>query len=227
MFYLHSFKRPAMLFLLTGTLSATASIAIVDVYPPGDTGSFEEEHGNGMIGWNFKIKKPLVVTQVGWYDAGGDGLAEGLGNMWRVGLWQDPTGGDFAPGTAAVQLLGSNGNGIFIPPGTSAELQDVWRVVTLPAPLTLQPGSYQIAGLDSFERTDPILFVSGQKSNELVESGTFFWSAFSAGTFTYSSEYYLAYGVELGPMLFTVPEPSGQILIVLGMIIVLRRRSRG
>ena len=211
---------------------ATSMIGI----PSGDwtsSSGFNEAHGDGMVGWVFTVKQTITVTQVGWYDGAGDGLSR----SFQVGLWQDLSGGNFSPNAPLVQLLGVASSGIVIPSGTSAALNGVWRVVDLPSSLVLQPGSYQLAGLDTASTTDQIRYISQNYkiedlSNANVNTGQFFYAAMgptSSGSnpgFHATYNFYLAGGLELGPMLFTVSEPSSYLLIGVSGVLFLRRRDR-
>jgi hypothetical protein len=186
-----------------------------------------------MIGWTFNLQQAITVTAVGWYDDGQDGLSR----AFQVGLWQDLTG-DFAPGSNPTQLLGSPDEGIIIPAGTSASLLDSWRVVPLSTPLTLQPGNYELGGLDSAATPDVIKFVTANLHFDPIPPtcagmtiGQFFYaysgSPYSTFQMVDNNGFYLADGLELGPMLFTtIPEPSACALGGLGAIVVLLIRRR-
>jgi hypothetical protein len=204
---------------------------IVDVDPSNQT--WNEMHGNGMVGWTFNLLQPLTVTAVGWYDDGQDGLSR----AFQVGLWQALTG-YFAPGSTPPQLLGTPSDGITIPGGTTASLQGSWRVVPLSSPLTLAPGNYEIGGLDTATTSDKIKYVGvgGLWPYPPVWPGLtirqFFYAALPSTpppTFqvNYNDRFYLADGLELGPMLFTsIPEPRSLVLVGLGAVILLLLRWR-
>jgi hypothetical protein len=191
-----------------------------------------EAHGNGMVGWTFYVSNPVTVTQIGWHDRGGDGLSR----PYQVGLWQATSGG-FAAGSSVVELLGTAGAGLTIPGGTTAMLNGYFRVVNLAVPIELQPGSYQIAGLDTASTTDPITYMwdggHGIYNTPDVSVGAFFYGDMTGSgyppmpsgfTWVDSSHFYLASGLEMGPMLFVVPEASTPILMMLGLAMVLSRR---
>jgi hypothetical protein len=207
-----------------------ASGPIVDV---DASQSWNEMHGNGMVGWTFNLLQPLTITGVGWYDDGQDGLSR----AFQVGLWQDLTG-NFAPGSTPRQLLGTSADGMNIPGGTTATLQDSWRVVPLSSPLTLPAGNYELSGLDTATTPDTIKYVLAggmfpfPPAQPGLTLGAFFYASPSAPspTFqvTYRDSFYLAYGLELGPMLFTsVPEPHSIGLFGLGAVMLLLLRWRG
>jgi hypothetical protein len=219
-------------FAWLGFLSVPAFGLLAELYPT-DTGigGFDEGHGNGMVGWVFTVQTPVTVTAVGWYDDGADGLSR----AFQVGLWQD-LNGYFAPGSNPKQLLGNPVSGLTIPAGTAAPLQDSFRTVSLASPLTLQPGNYELAGLDSAATTDPIkydeLSYNPPSINGISNDG-FFYAGMSSPTFamTDSNDFYLAWGLELGPMLFTsIPEPADYAALMgLGAlgIVAIRRRHQG
>jgi hypothetical protein len=228
--------------LTAGTASAAnqplininPSTQVVDasmIAPPGFYRGFDEDHANGMLGYTFTLLEPTTVTQVGWYDEGQDGLSR----SFHVGLWQDLTE-FFNPSSVPTQLLN-----VTIPAGTNASLNGVWRVVNLPSALTLPAGDYELGGLDTSTTTDVAKYViigSGQTTDPVLTGsqlsiGSFFYADIaSSPTFgpVNSNNFYLAYGLELGPMLFTAaPEPGAIVLLGLGALGLLkfprRRRS--
>jgi hypothetical protein len=218
---------------LAGLENADAASSLFDIpsFYWGTQTEPGETHGNGMVGYVFRVTQSVTVTQVGWYDAQGDGLSR----AFQVGLWKDLTGGNFDPGSPTSQLLGNSNNGIFIPKGTNATLSGVWRVVNLQSALILDPGTYQIGGLDTSSTTDPIVYVSQNVESEMLTNanataGQFFYSptTSSAPGFhaTDNHHFYLAGGLELGPMLFIIPEPSCLFLTAVGLGGLLSARRR-
>jgi hypothetical protein len=208
--------------------AATPMVTIPNFY--WDTALQPQNHDNGMVGWTFFVARPVTVTQVGWYDHGGDGLSR----PFQVGLWQDLSGGVFSPSATLKQLLGDASSGMIIPGGTAAALQGVWRVVDLPSALVLQAGSYyQIAGLDTAETPDVINYLweyGTAFTNDDVYVSYFFDATRSSSQPGFHAVDYnhfaMAAGMNLGPMLFTVPEPSGLLLTAAGagLLLVMRRR---
>jgi len=219
---------PALVGMLTGLLlsgesTALASAAIIKINPstdvPNPYSGTDEQHGNGMIGWTFQLLVPFTVTQVGWYD---QDTTNGLSRAFQVGLWEGQ-GSDTDPGTPhsiiSSSLIGDPNNGLIIPAGTNASLLGVWRVVDLAKPLTLQPGFYELGGLDTYTTTDVIKFVwAGNPGNSPLPPpgsplviGAFFYAfpgSQAPAPFGPATVYYLWWGLELGPMLFGTNAPS-------------------
>lgn len=243
---LHQLLGSACLAIFTGLMSSHSaycdSAPIVDLDPstqvvsgtpgPGQYWGFNEAHGNGMVGWTFNLQQALTITAVGWYDDGHDGLSR----AFKVGLWQDLTG-YFDPGSTPAQLLGSPANGITIPAGTTPSLQGSWRVVPLPIPLNLLPGNYELGGLDTAATPDVIKYILADGGVPIPPTTPgltiqqFFYAFDGGGPSTFqvvnNRYFYLANGLELGPMLFTnIPEPSAVALVGFGAVglVILRRR---
>lgn len=224
------FSTTLVLGLLLAGSATGQGVSIVNI-DPATQYDFNEIHGNGMVGWNFYVTQPITITQVGWYDDAQNGLTRDF----QIGLWQDLSrssgdGGFF--GTNPNSLIGDPIDGLTIPGGTGASLNGAWRVVDLVAPLTLIPGSYQLGGLDTASTSDPIRYQLAGMNPPIpgVTIGCFFYagSGFTpTTTLGLTHEYYVASGLELGPMLFTsVPEPVSGILIVVGALVLFCHRPR-
>src|SRR5262249_47030858 len=120
-----------------------------------------------------------------------------------------------------ASLIGDPVNGLTIPGATNAALTGVWRVVDLPQPLMLQPGFYELGGVDSRSTTDVIKYVSARPGASAltplgspVSIGALFYAAVPhiPTNFAPTTLYYLAWGLELGPMLFgTNSAPLGPV----------------
>jgi hypothetical protein len=188
----------------------------IDVPKPFN--GFDESHGDGMIGWTFQLLEPVIVTHVGWYDENSDGLSR----AFQVGLWQgegvDGSGMPQFLGSQQSSLIGDPTNGLVIPGGTNGALVGVWRVVGLPEPLTLQPGFYEVGGVDTSATADSIKFVAQNDgltppSSPLVIGAFFYpWPPPPPGHMAQTNlhpttSYYAAAGLELGPMLFGSKAP--------------------
>ncbi|HEX3599674.1 MAG TPA: hypothetical protein VHU84_05990 [Lacipirellulaceae bacterium] len=197
----------------------------------------DESHTNGTWGWTFYVNAPVVVTDIGWYDRGQDGLTI----AHRVGLWKDQSGQTNSPyisGSGQQLFEASPGvPGIEIPAGTVAALDGPWRKVSLPnGPITLQPGGYAIGGLDNTSSLDPIRYMlddlgSPGATRHLAADGRILIGApgdsASAG-FQRPDRFFLVDGVEFGPTLFVipVPEPATITLMMFCFLLTLRRRIR-
>lgn len=212
---------------------AGQTVPIVSVNPATQY-SFNEAHGNGMVGWVFNLQQATTVYQVGWYDDGQNGLSRD----YQIGLWQDLTG---TPDSILVycnfqtsnpySIIGDPVDGITIPGGTSASLNGAYRVVDLPFPITLAPGNYELGGLDTANTTDPIHYLYGQYQSPVsgMTQGPFFYAGMSQPTSALvPTQYlYLANGLELGPMLFAAaPEPSVGMITGLGALAMWALRSK-
>jgi hypothetical protein len=220
----------AMISLLSILSSLAASLPFININPStqvvtnspgaGQYLGFDETHANNMIGYTFYLQEAITVTQVGWYDEGQDGLSRNF----QVGLWQDLSGmlnWPYISPQNSVQLLGDPVLGITIPAGNSASLNGVWRIVGLPSPLTLQPGGYELAGLDTTNTPDVIKYVLGGPSNPQVTIGApvMNYEADPLG-FHASGSFIALNGLELGPMLF-LNSPPPLIIIPSGANIIL------
>jgi len=203
---------PVLIGILTGSFLSEESMAseavpIVKINPSTDF-TFDEGHGDGMVGWSFQLIEPFTITQVGWYATN----ANGLSRPFQVGLWE---------GGAAGSLIGDPTNGLIIPAGTNATLLGPWRVVDLAEPLVLQRGFYDIGGWDTSATTDLIKYVSEVSPGfqphappgSPVLIGPFFYGAMPSlpgfpPKFGPPTNYYLWWGLELGPMLFGTNGPG-------------------
>lgn len=211
-----------ILFEVPSSHAGDFNAPILDTVNPDDPSSyiygFHESFTPGMIGWDFQLNSPITITQVGWYDYGHDGLMQ----SYQVGLWENPNAqlatGNFSPDSA--ELLGG-GSGITISGGTSSPLEGAYRVVNLDSPITLQPGEYQLGGLETqnSQNADPVQYILlppgplgyTPADNAAITIGEPFaaYGQPNSDVFGPTSGGILVYGVELGPMLFqAVPEPS-------------------
>jgi len=193
------------------------SVPAFDVDPTEGFHEFELQRTNGMYGWSFSIVEPVTVTTIGWYD---DGL-NGLFHSHQVGLWP---GGLNTPGG---DLIGT----VTIPAGTNAPLDGVYRKMDLPAALTLAPGDYIVAGTHLDENQDFVYFINPYVLDPTPGDPRFRVGgpAIAFGNdFRRPDLFILAYGLELGPMLFVepIPEPSGVCLALAGALGVWTTRAR-
>ena len=169
--------------------------------------------GSAMVGWAFTANADLTVTELGYFDFGGDGLGE----SHQVGIWQD---GGALLGSVTVQ-----------PDGT---LSDGFRYAST-SPISLISGQkYVVAGFQSAQ-SDPFAIDGAASGGFSVAPGLGYDGSrisFNSG-FSRPSGYYTAVGSDVfGPNLkfaaavgSPVPEP-GTALFSLGLIgaIALNRR---
>jgi hypothetical protein len=217
--------------LLSLSLSASSHgaspVPIVNINPSMDVPKpfpgFDEAHGDGLVGWNFQLLVPFTITHVGWYDQDADGLSR----AFQVGLWQTDPGLPPFWGWDGSSLIGDPVNGLIIPTRTKAALVGVWRVVDLTEPLMLQPGFYQLGGLDSRGTADVIKYVEAgsPQSSTLTPPGSpvaieaFFYAQLPGirTNFGSTTSSYAAWGLELGPMVFgakSAPPSTGSELSI-------------
>ena len=113
-------------------------------------------------------------------------------------------------------------------------LYEEFRVLLLQQEITLSPGRYQLGGLNN--GNDPGAFIptdmNDPVSTDSVTVGSLFFSEpmNSIGRTDFGPldgfSMALASGLEMGPMLFIVPEPSSLLAASLGMLPLLRRKRR-
>ncbi len=184
---------------------------------PSPSASFTPEGAlgtnTGMYGWNFWLLEPVVVTGVGWYDVGRDGLL----NSHEIGLWQ----GSLYDYTGLVFSA-------TVPAGTVAPLEGDWRKVDFNVSLTLKPGFYVVGGTFHGPGDDTVDYVSGFTGELTVDPRVFtspsdihtiepFFAV--GGGFRPPDQGALLYGAEFGPTLFVepVPEAPPSTFIALGL----------
>jgi hypothetical protein len=95
---------------------------------PSSGGSQQVESVPFTFGWQFTVTSTLNVTDLGYYDAGGDGLAF----SHQVGIFNDSTQLELVSGT--------------VDSGTTDPLIDGYRVI--PVSYTLLPGTYDVLGFN-------------------------------------------------------------------------------
>ncbi len=133
-----SFRVPILFTLLavftyTGLEMAPPVTAdIVAATPQG--GDIEAKHNTGMAGWEFKIDDAIVLTQLGLYDVGEDGLSQ----SHQIGIW-DVTG----------QMRVSS----VVPSGSASVIRDGYHYVEV-APTLLTEGHDYVIGV-FFEHAAP------------------------------------------------------------------------
>lgn len=193
----------AVMLLAMGARSLSATPVITFDQLSGTSAS----NGNQSVGWQFDVLESLLVTGLGWYDEGLDGL----GRSHTVGIW-DPGG----------SLLTS----IVVPSGTGAALDGVYRTMAI-APLLLTPGAGYIVGGENFSDAGdrPVANVTQVVDPRIAYVNPTF-SATNSG-FVRPTVPSAALSGFYGPM-FSVSEPSTFTLIALaGLLFLVRRREKG
>ena len=209
---------------LAALLAAPAQGQVYVAYQNPD-GLIGIQGWSGTLGMQFTVNSPILVTALGIFDSGADGLVGTLNtNLWSVNDMVTPlasmTFTAAMPGT--LDAGGMDGSSRFLP---------------LLTPLRLDPGDYVIAA-DSFSSDDP-------NANEVVQIKT--WTTNDGGgliTFDANSPYDSSPGVfptipytnpngyAAGTFQFTsaVPEPGEYALMMgaaaLGLAGWRRRRAR-
>jgi len=117
------------------TIAAQAWASIAYVVPPGTTGN--QNFGTGL-GLDFTVTRPIVITRIGAFDSGSDGISGGT--TLTTQLWDRGAGPALVPNTT---LTFNNAD-----PGT---LVGGSRLKPLSSLVLLNPGNYTVAsyGYDS------------------------------------------------------------------------------
>lgn len=113
----------AVFCLCAGSASAGAIITNVDAGASG----VQQFTVNNYHGYEFTLSTATTITTLGWYDVGADGLA----GPTPVGLWD-----------ISQNLLAS----VTVASGTTDALVNGFRMHDLLSPVTIQPGTYVLAG---------------------------------------------------------------------------------
>jgi hypothetical protein len=141
-------KRFGLSVALSVLLAAPAAADPVVDFTSGGIASFT---GEFTWGFGFNVSSSLTVGALGFWDEGGDGLAE----SHEVGLWN-------ASGVLLAQVTVDNSS----TPSASISGSGRWLFTALPGPLTLGAGDY-LAGA-YFPVTSPDALRQGTTGNALV-----------------------------------------------------------
>ncbi|PYK29980.1 MAG: hypothetical protein DME57_08420 [Verrucomicrobia bacterium] len=125
------------LILLIGFVAATTQPAVHAQTPAlSVSGGGLFGATTGTFGWSFTLSSTISVTDLGYFDFGGNGLNE----AHDVGIWT-------STGTLMVSAT--------VPAGTAGTLVGDFRYV-LVSPTLLAPGDYVIGGFESGSSGDPV-----------------------------------------------------------------------
>ena len=114
------------LFICITSLPARAQL-VLD-FTGGNANTFS---GSATVGWEFTLTTTLVVTGLGFWDEGGNGLL----NNHDIGLWNSND-----PSQLLASTTISNGNSV---PVVSTSSDGRWLFTSI-VPITLQPGTYVV-----------------------------------------------------------------------------------
>jgi hypothetical protein len=151
----------------------------------------------GTYGWAFTVSGPVIVTDLGYFDLGGNGLAA----AHPVAIW-----------TSAGVLVQS----ATVPSGTNASEFNSF-LYTPVAPTFLPPGSYVIGGFDGGSSGD--IVIVGASTITPAAGIAYNGSRSVAGAaLTFPPSDAVSNGSSyFGPnFLFTVPEPTSNALLLFG-----------
>jgi PEP-CTERM motif len=197
----------SMIFLVVGAaapVAAASAPAITFNEATGVSGANQ----NQTVGWQFDVLTPVVVSGLGWFDQG----ANGLGTAHTVGIW--------APnGTLLTSVL--------VPAGTGAPLDGQYRIADIPD-ILLPVGTGYIIGGENFSSSDDRLVANAL---QVVDPRIHFVDAtFSdvGSGFVRPTSFSIADTGFEGPMATLVPEPTTVLLIGTGLVALgaHARRSR-
>lgn len=214
---------------VAASIASAGTITAIDATDSINLPQLIASPSDRITGWEFSTQAAIEITQIGWLDVGQDGLVE----SHEIGIW-----------TSAGELLHS------LVVTSSSDLDGPFRYESIP-PLTLTPlESYVIAGVQPKFRCvpeqagcydEPPNWVAGTQiiSDLLVlqsmdtpiddhitllagRSGP---SVDAAWAFP-ADVHDLGSGFYVGPnfRFAVVPEPSGMVLIVVGLLLLLSLR---
>lgn len=157
------------------------------------------ESFSDTIGWAFTLSSPVLVTELGYYDSGDNGLV----TAHEVAIWTN--GG-------VLQLQAT------VPSGTSGTLMDTFRYISI-TPVFLPAGNYVIGG---FSPGNSDLYGASVSSLTTAPQIVYGGPRFRVGpTLTFPDVIDFSHDTgEFGPNFqFAVPEPSSLVLLTLGAIL--------
>ena len=221
-------------FLKTGCLIVTTANLLFVVSTHADTPAlvFANDFGfppssfTGTRGWEFGhhigTTNDILITQLGVFDSGGDGL----GNAHAVGLWRE------APGGLTGTLLAS----ATVPAGTNAPLIDGYRWVSIPPVVISYDLTRYVVGAQ-FSAGDTDALLAPRPSAIAPDIGAFLTTngKLAVGPdLAYPAYYSNPTGEgQVGEQFYTsnfqyviVPEPSVPLLLAPGLAYMLLRHRK-
>lgn len=186
------------------------------------------------VGWTFNLASDIMLTQLGFYDAGVGGVGEvgdGLLASHEVGIWTDD--GSLVA-SATVTTLDTLSNGFR------------WTDVATPVLMTTgdyrigalvreADGDYYYSGAEAINTASPVTFKGAAYAGNIgvaaftMGPGT---AAYSLGELAFPDEVQAGVNGRFGPnfqFVSAVPEPSTVLLMLGGLVAVAgvaRRRRR-
>lgn len=199
--------RRQALFIAAAMFSALLRLEATPVVTFNEATGGSGANQNQSVGWQFDVVSPIVVTALGWFDSGADGLSV----SHTIGIW-----------ASNGQLLAS----AVVPAGTSASLDGQFRVVPI-TPFTLAAGSGYIVGGENFSSsTDRLVANATQTVDPHLSYVHPTFANLDAG-FTRPTMVSMQSSGFYGPSFSTVPEPSSFLLVTVGAFLCVGlRRGR-
>jgi hypothetical protein len=173
------------IFLLIGVAAPAASAPAITINEATGVGGANQ---NQTVGWQFDVVTPVVVSGLGWFDEG----ANGLGTAHTVGIW--------APnGTLLTSVL--------VPAGTGAPLDGQYRIADIPD-ILLPVGTGYIIGGENFSTSNDRLVANAlQVVDPRIHFVDATFSLVGSG-FVRPTYFSIADTGFEGPMAALVPEPA-------------------
>jgi hypothetical protein len=230
----HQMKNKSIILIAVAALSLvlpSAALAQTDgsiLFNPNiDLSTLSQNDYVGYVGSQFLSAGGTgeTVNYFGFYDAGGDGLA----NSHTMALWETGWNGQSSRGLLAE---------ITVPAGTSAPLIDGYRWVELPSTITLVPNEYYLlnASVDGVDQWGDVISGSQITWNSQYVPTDSGYDFTKAGVYGDTIPAYSQNGgsdsidpaANLGYDVVPAPEPTTLSLMGIGMAAVLgfKRRQR-